>query len=431
MIEALLICVAAFAVGFAVAWTLGGRTRERLASVTARAEEQARAAEDKLELVAEARSSLASTFKALSADALNASNASFLDLAKATLDKYQERAHGDLAAREHAVQSLVQPIRESLAHVDGKIGDLEKAREHAYSALNEQLRGLVETHLPMLRTETSNLVRALRQPTVRGRWGEMQLKRVVELAGMLEHCDFTQQESRAVEDGRQRPDLVVRLPGGRQVVVDAKAPLAAFLDAADAADDETRAQHLKRHALAVRAHVTALGRKAYWDAFEQSPELVILFLPNEALYHAALQSDPELIEVAATEKVVLASPSSLITLLSTLAVGWREEALARNAEEVAALGRELYDRVATLAGHWSEVGDKLGKTVVAYNKSVGSLERRVLVSARRFAELKAAPEGAELEAPELVEIVPQALQAPELVAAASAEKAERVARIGG
>ena len=432
MFDALLIYVApAFAIGFAAAWALGGKTREQLAETKARADEQARAAAEKLELAANAKSELTNAFKAMSAEALSTNNQSFLQLATTQLEKFQERAHGDLEARQKAVDSLVQPIRESLVKVDGKLGEMERTREHAYSALNEQLRGLVETHLPMLHSETSNLVKALRQPTVPGRWGEMQLRRVVEMAGMLEHCDFVEQPSVAGEDGRLRPDLIVKLPGGRRAVIDAKAPLTAYLEAAEAADDDERAAHLQRHAQLVRSHVISLGRKAYWDTFSPSPELVIMFLPGEMLFSAALQSDPTLIELGVNEKVLLAGPTTLIALLRTLALGWREEALARNAEDVAQLGKQLYERIASLAGHWSDVGDKLEKAVGAYNKSVGTLESRVLVTARKFEELKAAPEDGEIEAPAPVDTQPRALQAPGLVVKSElGGSVERIARIG-
>lgn len=429
MSDPILLALVTFALGFVIAWTLGSRTREQLAETRARSEAQAQAAADKLELVADARSSLTDQFKALSMQALDATNERFLALATAKLEQLQERAQGELAAREQAVEHLVQPIRESLAHVDGKIGELEKARVHAYARLDEQLRGIGEAH-SLLRTETSNLVKALRQPTVRGRWGEMQLKRVVETAGMSEHCDFVEQESAATEGERVRPDLVVKLAGGRQVVVDAKAPLEAYLDAAEATDDDARRAHLKRHAQLVRAHVTALGRKAYWDAFSPSPEFVILFLPGEMLFSAALEVDGALIEHGASQKVILATPTTLIALLRTVAYGWTQEALALNAQQVADLGRELYERVGKLAEHWGEVGDRLGKAVESYNKGVGTLESRVLVTARKFQELKAAPEGVEIEAPCVVDTVPRELQAPELVVVETGPPLDRIARFG-
>jgi DNA recombination protein RmuC len=321
----------------------------------------------------------------------------------------------------------VQPIRESLTKVDGKLGELELTRERAYVAVHEQLRGLVETHLPRLHSETANLVKALRQPAVRGRWGEVQLQRVVEMAGMLEHCDFVQQESADGEDGRQRPDMVVKLAGGRNIVIDSKVPIAAYLAAAEAEDEAERATHLARHAQLVRKHMAELGRKAYWERFDPSPDFVVMFLPGEMLYSAALQQDPELIAAGVNDKVVLATPTTLIALLRTVALGWREHALELNAQEVADLGRELYGRVATLAGHWSDVGDRLGKAVTAYNKSVGALEGRVLVTARRFVDLKAAPADAELPAAEPIEAQIRQLQAPELVASGNNAATERVA----
>jgi DNA recombination protein RmuC len=421
------------AIGFAIAWTRSAKPREELAALHARAEEQERAAADKLAYVTNMRRELADAFKALSAQALDSTSATFLKLAKAELGQFQERAQGDLNERKREVDALVQPIKDSLTKVDGKIEQLEHARVHAYSSLNEQLRSLVETHLPQLRGETANLVKALRQPTVRGRWGELHLKRVVELAGMLEHCDFVEQPTATNDDARQRPDAVVTLPGGARIVIDAKVPFTAYLDAHEAADDDARSKHLQRHAVLVRTHAAALGRKAYWDTFEQSPDFVVMFVPAESLYTAALQQDPELIEAVTSEKVVLATPSSLIALLRTIALGWREQALALNAQEVAQLGRELYQRIGTLATHWSDVGDKLEKAVGAYNRSVGALESRVLVTARKFVDLEAATEGdGELAAPQPVEVVPRPVAAPELTGreAAVAQARERAIRVG-
>ena len=394
MFEALLTSTAlalGLAIGFVIAWARGGRTREELAALQARAEAQEKAADDKLALVAGTRTALAEQFKALSAEALDSTSQTFLRLAKAELGQFQERAQGDLDARQKAVDSLVQPIKESLTKVDGKLGEIEKTRLSAYSSLDTQLKALIDSHLPKLHNETANLVKALRQPTTRGRWGELQLHRVLEMAGMLEHCDFVEQSTAAGEDGRLRPDAIVKLAGGRRIVIDAKVPFAAYLAAAEAADDHARTEHLTQHAALVRAHMTALGRKAYWETFSPSPDFVILFLPGEMLYSAALQQDPSLIEAGLNEKVVLATPTTLIALLRTVALGWREQALALNAQEVAQLGRQLYDRVASLAVHWSEVGDKLDKAVGAYNRSVGTLETRVLVTARKFVELEAAP----------------------------------------
>jgi DNA recombination protein RmuC len=418
------------AVGFVVAWAQGGKTREELAALQARADEQERAAEEKLALVANTQAELSAHFKALSAEALDSTSHTFLELATAKLAQFQERAHGDLQARERAVDALVQPIKESLTKVDGKLGDLERTRIEAYSSLNEQLRNLVETALPQIQKATTSLANAMRQPAQRGRWGELQLKRVVELAGMLEHCDFVEQPTGSTEDARQRPDAIVRLPGGAQIVIDAKVPFAAYLDAHDAADDDARAAHLKRHAELVRSHATALGRKTYWDTFSPSPDFVVMFLPGEMLYTAALQHDAALIEAVTHERVVLATPSSLIALLRTIALGWREQALAINAQEVAQLGRQLYERVGLLAGHWSDVGDKLEKAVGAYNKSVGTLETRLLVTARKFVDLKAATaDDGELAVPRPVETLPRPLVAPELVGREVGAPRERVVRV--
>jgi DNA recombination protein RmuC len=419
MFEALLVSTAlalGLALGFVIAWARGGKTREELAALQARAEEQERAAQDKLALVAHTQAALSAQFKALSAEALDSTSQTFLQLATAQLGQFQERAQSDLTQRQQAVDALVQPIKESLTSVATKIGDIERTRIDAYSALHEQLRNLTETQLPLVHKATTSLANAMRQPTVRGRWGELQLKRVVELAGMLEHCDFVEQPtSTSGDDARQRPDAIVTLPGGAQIIIDAKVPFTAYLDAHEAADDEARTAHLERHALLVRAHATSLSRKGYWETFSPSPDFVIMFLPGEMLYTAALQTDPQLIEAVTHERVVLATPSSLIALLRTIALGWREQALAVNAQEVAQLGRQLYERVSSLATHWSDVGDKLGKAVGAYNRSVGALETRVLVSARKFVDLEAATaDDGEIEAPQPVEALPRPLLAPEL-----------------
>jgi DNA recombination protein RmuC len=292
----------------------------------------------------------------------------------------------------------VKPLKESLEKVDGKIGEIEKSRIAAYAELSTQVKGLVENHLPALRNEAANLSRALRQPHVRGRWGEIQLKRVVEIAGMLEHCDFFEQESRTTEDGRLRPDLIVRLPGNKSVVVDSKVPLAAFLEATelDAGSEAAREGLMLRHARQVREHMVALGRKGYWDQFNPAPEFVVLFLPGEMIFSAALQYDPELIEFGVGERVILATPTTLIALLKSVAYGWKQEAIAKHAQDVADLGRQLYERLGTLANHWNEVGMRLDKALESYNKAGGTFESRVLVSARRFRDLKVTPEDAEI-----------------------------------
>ncbi|MCI3953005.1 MAG: polymerase [Burkholderiales bacterium] len=386
----------------------------KLSELETRITEERKAAEEKLILVKQAEAALSDAFKALSSEALKSNNQAFLDLAQGTLEKFQQGAKSDLEARQKAVDELVKPIRESMEKVDGKLGEIEKARVGAYAELSTQVKGLVETHLPMLRNETANLVKALRQPTVRGRWGEIQLKRVVEMAGMLDHCDFVEQETRTNEDGQLRPDLVVRLPGGKNIVVDAKAPLTAYLNATETADEAAQQGLLAHHARQVRDHMVALGRKSYWEQFDPTPEFVVLFLPGEMFFSAALQQDPALIEFGASERVIPATPTTLISLLKAVAYGWRQEALAQNAHEIADLGKQLYERIAKLAEHWAEVGQRLDQAVEVYNKSVGTLESRVLVSARKLRDLKAAPEDVEIEVIEPVERTVRALQAPAL-----------------
>lgn len=387
----------------------------RIGELEARLEEERRATEAQLQLLQRAESAFADAFKALSVDALDRNNARFLSLATAALERLQQSARNDLEARQKAVDALVAPLRESLHSVDGKLGELERSRIAAYSALSDQLRSLVEIHLPLLHGETAKLVKALRQPVVRGRWGEMQLHRVVEMAGMLEHCDFIEQPSRSSAEGTLRPDLVVRLPGGKQIVVDAKAPVAAYLDAAESGDEDARARLLVEHARQVRDHITALSRKDYARQFSPSPEFVVMFLPGEMFFSAALQQDPNLIEYGVGERVIPATPTTLIALLRAVAYGWRQEALASNAQEVADLGRELFLRIGKLAAHWDELRAHLTQAVDAYNRSVGTLESRVLVCARRFRDLKAAPAEEEIPLLAPIELSARALQAPELL----------------
>ena len=356
---------------------------------------------------------LKTSFEALSGKALQQNNQLFLDLAHQALGKHQQSAEGALDKRQQAIAELVSPVRQSLDKLDSRINDIEAKREGAYGSLMSTVR-MLQQGQSELRKETGQLVRALRQPAARGRWGEMQLRRVVEAAGMLAHCDFTEQVTVGGEDGRLRPDLVVHLPGGGNIVVDAKAPLLAYLDAAEAEDEATCQRHLADHARQVRDHVTKLGRKAYQDQFEQSPDLVVLFLPGEMYFSAALQQDPLLIEHGASERVVVATPTTLITLLRVAAHAWKQEALARNAREISDLGRQLYERMAKLAEHWSKMGKHLGGAVEAYNECVGSMETRVLVSARRFRDLDVVPGGREIVDVAQIEVRPRALQAPEL-----------------
>lgn len=390
------------------------------ADLATRLEAERNQAQVQVELLTEAKQALSDSFKALSTDALQSNNQAFISLATATFERLQQGAKTDLEARQRAVDQLVKPLADSLQKVDGKIEEIEKARISSYAALTEQVRGLVETHLPTLRNETANLAKALRQPAARGQWGELQLKRVVEMAGMLDHCDFTEQESRTSEDGRLRPDLVVKLPGGRQIVVDAKTPFAAYFDAIESTDEATQKVYMAQHAKQVRDHLTALGRKNYWEHFSPTPELVVMFIPAESFFSAALQEDPSLIECGVNEKVVPATPTTLIALLRAVAYGWRQEKLAQNAEDISKLGKELYERISKVGEHWTELGDRLRKAVEAYNKSTSSLESRVLVSARRFRDLKAGAEDSEILIQDQIDVIPRTLQAEEFVTKALA-----------
>ncbi len=396
------------------------RERERCetfsASVAALEQQLAaerKASQEKVDSIDNARSELSDAFKALAAEALKHNSQSFMELASHSLGRYQESAKGDLEKRQQAIESMVRPMRDTFQQFEQSVKQLEQNRIGAYQGLREQIGMLLETQRE-LRGETQDLVKALGTPRIRGRWGEIQLKRVVELAGMVSYCDFFEQASFDGDDGRLRPDLVVRLPGGKNIVVDAKAPLSAYLEAMETSDETVRSEKLVQHARLIREHSIALGRKSYWEHLQPAPEFVVLFLPGESFFSAALQTDPSLIEHGIEKQgVIPATPTTLIALLKAVAYGWRQERLARNAEQISVLGRDLYKRIVTLKDHVGQVGSALGRATEAYNRAVGSLESRVLVTARRFDELGAGDGNLE-DTLSPVNAMPRSMQAPEM-----------------
>ena len=386
-----------------------------------RVEHERRAAAEKVEAVTAARDELSHQFTALSSAALERNNARFLQLAEERMKAQQVAGKTELDAQKRGVEQLVKPVEEKLEAVNKVLREMEKERAQAYGGLNRQLVEVTETQ-QRLHAETANLVTALRAPHVRGRWGEVQLKRVCEMAGMLAHCDFYEQQSVAGRrTGVLRPDVVVKLPGGKDVVVDAKAPLAAYLDAIEAKDEATRELHLDTYARHVREHIQKLSAKSYWAQFDSSPEFVVMFLPGEVFYSAALERMPDLIERSVEESVLIATPTTLIALLKAVAYGWRQEKMAESAREVSALGRELYQRLSVLSDRFVTLGRRLDSSVKAYNDTVGTLESRVLVSARKFDEHGVAPDGAELESPAPIELSARRLRAAEVDDAADDE----------
>ena len=367
---------------------------------------------EKLQLLQAAGEEMKAQFQALAASALQSNNASFLQLAKTELEKQQSEAKLELEKREKAVETMVKPISDSLKSVDEHVRELEKSRAVAYGSLSTQVASLLDTQ-KALQTETGNLVKAMREPQARGRWGELQLRRCLELAGMLEYCDFREQVSVTADERMRRPDVIVKLPGEKNIVVDAKVPLTAYLAALEAPDEASRHAHLVDHARQVKQHIDLLSAKSYWHQFEPTPDFVVLFLPGEVFFRAAVDADPELIEYGVAHKVIVASPTTLIALLRAVAYGWNQKNLADSAKKISEAGKLLYERLCTMSGHFEDMGKRLGGAVEAYNKAVGSMERSVFPAARKLPELDRSLASEDLPDLKQVEKVPKELEAPD------------------
>ena len=372
--------------------SLAADLKARISEISARLDEERKAASEKLAVLDDAQKKLSDAFKALSSEALKSNNQSFLTLARSEFEKISQHSKQEMESRGKSIELLVKPLKESLEKVDTRIQEIEKSRVGAYSGLMEQLKTLSSTQAK-LQSETVNLVKALRTPTVRGRWGEMQLRRVVEMAGMLAYCDFKEQVVLEGDGGKTlRPDMVVHLPNRKHLVVDSKAPLQAYLDALEATDDELKKLKLQDHARQLSTHITKLSQKSYWEQFKESiPEFVVLFLPGEPIFTAALEQDPSLIETGLKQKVLIATPTTLIALFLAVAYGWREGKIEENAKAISELGKELYERIAIFTGHFENLRQAIANTARYYNDSLGSLESRVLVTARRFKDLEVSP----------------------------------------
>ena len=404
------VAIAALAIGALIGWLASRPAHARLVTEL---EKDRAAHQERLKTYQDAELTLRQSFQALSTEALQTNNRAFLDLAETRLRAARTEAASDIDSRKKAIEDLVSPLQKTLEQMDRELRDSERRRSESGAQLMQRIASL-DTMGQGLRSETARLVDALKRPGVRGRWGELQLKRVVELAGMLDRCDFDEQETWSAEERRMRPDLVVHLPGGKHVIVDAKVPLDAYLKALDAPDEASRQALLVDHARQVRTHLGQLSAKGYAAHIHPSPDFVVMFLPGEMFFSAALEQDPSLIEAGVELRVIPASPTTLIALLRAVAYGWQQEALEENARKISDLGRNLYESVRVLGGHFEELGARLKGSLDAYNKAVGSLEGNVLVKARRFRELQAAGEVEEIPQLTVIDRVPRMLQAREL-----------------
>ncbi len=381
--------LAALAGGLATYFRLHRRITtlsEKNTELSTTLEMERKAQSEKLDTLEQARAQLSETFGHLSSQALKHNSEEFLKLAQENLKQFQIKAQGDLSQKEQAIENLVKPIKEALEKTEKQIRTMEHERKEAYGSLTKHLETMTQTQ-QALQSETSNLVKALSRPEVRGQWGEMTLKRLAELAGMVEHCDFYEQEHTNTEDGAMRPDMIVRMPGGREIVVDVKTPLDAYLSAVEATDDTERKTHLARHTKNVRKRVQELAGKAYWNQFKNSPDFVVLFIPGDQFLSAALDNDHDLLEDAMQKKVILATPTSFVALLRAVAYGWRQESLAENAEKIREVGEELYGRLGTFADHLGKMGKSLNSSVQHFNKAASSFDTRVIPSVRKFSEM--------------------------------------------
>ncbi len=384
------LCLLSAALGALIMRSRARRENEKLETISQQLSMQLQLEKEryleKIETIEESRKQLENSFSVLSQQALQLNNENFLALAKEKLTQFQIQAEANLDKKEKSIETLLKPIQSALKQTEEQIQSIEKDRKESFGSLSQHLKIINETQSD-LRLETQNLVQALRRPEVRGQWGELTLKRIAELAGMVDHCDFYEQQQSEANDSRMRPDMIVRMPDQRELIIDAKTPLDAYLNATQASDENTRENSLVRHARNVRERMRELSSKSYWSQFKHSPDFVVLFIPGEQFLSAALEQDPQLLEDALKNKVILATPTSIIALLRAVAFGWRQIAVAENAEKIRELGEDLYHRLATFAEHLQKLGKNLDSSVEQYNKAMGSLDRQVLSGARKFTEL--------------------------------------------